>query len=192
MLHARMWAGPSVPTVARRKPPAGTPPDWEFDFPYGYAHGFEAQTTTVAVTIPDGLLNRRSNVHIYTEVMQISANGNYEHAQAIASAKGEFVQYTKPPALVPKYSLLSGEVRKGPCTATLAPLRLYRTLHVIGKRVMLIRSVKNTLKRHTVNEDRWRVAFRNYRSGCEATVMCFLFSYRHCPVPRNSLDTELN
>ena len=118
VLHARVWTGPKVPTVSNRKPHASDPPDWEFDFPYGYAHGFESHTKTVAVTIPENVLSRHSNVHIYADVVPLSANGDYEKARAIASAKGDFIKYTNPPVPVPKYKLLSGEVRKSrllPC-----------------------------------------------------------------------------
>ncbi len=118
LLHARVWTGPKVPTVSNRKPHAGDLPDWEFDFPYGYAHGFESHSKTVAVTIPEHVLSRHSNVHIYADVVPSSATGDYDKARAIASAKGDFIKYTNPPVLVPKYRLLSGEVRKSrvlPC-----------------------------------------------------------------------------
>ena len=110
LLHARVWCGPAVATSASRRP--HSPPNWEFDFPYGYAHGFESQSKTVAVAIPEGLLDRQSNVHIYAEVVPLSATGDYEKARAIASAKGGFIKYTNPPVLIPKYNLLSGQVRK--------------------------------------------------------------------------------
>ena len=109
LLHARVWAGPEVPAATNRKPPQGTPPSWEFDFPYGYAHGFESQSKTMGVTIPEGLLSRRGNVHIYAEVARLDPAGDYERAPVFASSTGQFVKFSNPPEVIPKWKLLSGE-----------------------------------------------------------------------------------
>ena len=100
-LHARVWAGPLVPSQARR--PAGKC-DWEFDFAYDDGT-FEPQTHTVPISVPPGLLKKTKNVHVYAEVSEASDSNRF-----FASAIGSFIKYTKPQELPPKYRLLSGEL----------------------------------------------------------------------------------
>lgn len=177
LLHARVWCGPAVPTSASRRP--HSPPDWEFDFVYGYTHGFESQSKTVAVTIPEGLLDRQSNVHIYAEVVPLSATGDYEKARAVASATGGFIKYTTPPVLIPKYNLLSGQVRKS-CSAAALQLLTHELANAAA-----VRSAKSTLRRCTANGDRWRAACRSCRFGCEEVML-------RSPLPVASQSAEMN
>jgi hypothetical protein len=153
LLHARVWAGPAVPTAANRRPQPSEPPDWEFDFPYGYAHGFESQSKTMPVTIPDGLLQRRSNAHIYAEVTLLSETGDYEQARVFASAKGDFIKYTKPPARLPKYTLLSGEVRT-PCPARRGAIGFLLMAPFLASCCRAIRSARSTWKTPTAHDRR--------------------------------------
>ena len=99
-LRARVWLGDAVPSSGR--PSADVAPDWEFEFPYSDS-AFETETKTVPVRVPEGLLRRKSNIHIFAEVSERQAQ------RAFAQSHGQFIKYIKEPPEVPKWRLLSGE-----------------------------------------------------------------------------------